>query len=46
MGYLAWSTGAARIHGGKQFGWISDIVPQETVKAEFRRLAAKYDTQP
>jgi len=46
MGYLAWGAGYARLHGGKQFGWISDIVPQEQVKAEFRRLAAKYDTQP
>jgi hypothetical protein len=35
----------ARIHGGKQFGWISDIVPQDQVKAEFRRLAKKYDAQ-
>ena len=46
MGYLAWGACYAKIHGGKQFGWISDIVPQETVKAEFRRLATKYDAQP
>jgi hypothetical protein len=46
MGYLAWGAGYARIHGGHQYGWISDVVPQETVKSEFRRLAAKYDTQP
>jgi len=46
MGYLAWGAGYARIHGGKQYGWISDIIPQEQVKAEFRRLAAKYDSQP
>jgi len=45
MGYLAWGAGYARIHGGKQFGWISDIVPQDQVKAEFRRLAKKYDAQ-
>lgn len=46
MGYLAWGAGYARIHGGKQYGWISDIIPQEQVKGEFRRLAAKYDSQP
>jgi len=45
MGYLAWGAGYARIHGGKQFGWISDAVPQDQVKAEFRRLAKKYDAQ-
>ncbi len=46
MGYLAWGACYARIHGGRQYGWISDVVPQEAVKSEFRRLAAKYDTQP
>jgi hypothetical protein len=45
MGYLAWGECYARINGGRQFGWMSDVVPQETVKAEFRRLAAKYDAQ-
>jgi len=45
MGYLAWGEAYARIHGGRQFGWVTDLIPQETVKAEFRRLAAKYDTQ-
>ncbi len=45
LGFLAWSEGAARIHGGKQFGWISDAIPQETIKAEFRRLARKYDSE-
>jgi hypothetical protein len=45
MGYLAWGAGYARIHGGRQYGWISDVVPQDQVKAEFRRLAAKYDAQ-
>ena len=45
MGYLAWGAGYARIHGGKQFGWISDAIPQDQVKAEFRRLAKKYDAQ-
>lgn len=45
MGYLAWGAGYARIHGGRQYGWISDTIPQEQVKREFRRLAAKYDAQ-
>lgn len=42
MGYLAWGAGYARIHG-RQFGWISDLIPQDQIKAEFRRLAKKYD---
>ena len=46
MGYLAWGAGYARIHGGKRYGWISDIIPQKTVKETFRRLAKKYDEQP
>ena len=46
MGYLAWGAGYAKLHGGHSFGWVSDIVPQEEIKAEFRRLAAKYDSQP
>lgn len=45
IGYLAWGKGYARIHGGKQFGWISDAVSQDEIKAEFRRLAKKYDSQ-
>jgi hypothetical protein len=45
MGYLAWGEAYARIHQGRQFGWLSNLIPQETVKAEFRRLAAKYDAQ-
>ncbi len=45
LGFLAWSAGAARIHDGKRFGWITDAVPQETIKAEFRRLAKKYDAE-
>ncbi len=45
MGYLAWGAGYARIHQGQQFGWISDLVPQDEVKREFRRLAARYDAQ-
>lgn len=43
LGYLAWSAGASRLHQGHQFGWISDVIPQDQVKSEFRRLAAKYD---
>ena len=45
IGYLAWGAGYARIHNGKQFGWVSDAIPQEEIKAEFRRLAKKYDEQ-
>ncbi|MCY2987670.1 MAG: amidoligase family protein [Planctomycetota bacterium] len=45
MGYLAWGPGYARIHG-RQFGWISDLIPQDQVKSEFRRLAKKYDAMP
>jgi hypothetical protein len=45
IGYLAWGAGYARIHGGHQYGWISDVIPQDQVKNEFRRLAAKYDSQ-
>jgi hypothetical protein len=45
MGYLAWGKGYARIHGGRQYGWIWDGIPQDTIKAEFRRLAKKYDAQ-
>jgi len=29
LGYLAWGRGYARIHGGKQYGWISDAIPQD-----------------
>jgi hypothetical protein len=46
LGYLAWGAGYARIHHGKQYGWIADCVTQDAVKAEFRRLAKKYDSQP
>jgi hypothetical protein len=45
IGYLAWGAGYARIHNGKQYGWVSDAIPQEEIKAEFRRLAKKYDAQ-
>ena len=45
MGYLAWGECYARIHEGRQYGWISDAIPQDAIKTEFRRLALKYDTQ-
>jgi len=45
MGYLAWGAGYARIHGGKQYGWLSEAIPQDEIKAQFRRLAKKYDAQ-
>lgn len=45
MGYLAWGAGYARIHAGRQYGWVSDVIPQDQIKSEFRRLAAKYDAQ-
>ncbi len=37
--------GYARIHGGRQFGWLGDAIPQTEIKKEFRRLAKKYDAQ-
>lgn len=46
LGYLAWGAGYARIHHGRQYGWISDRIAQDQVKAEFRRLATRYDAQP
>jgi hypothetical protein len=45
MGYLAWGNGYAKAHNGQQYGWISDAIPQDQIKNEFRRLAAKYDAQ-
>lgn len=45
LGFLAWSDRYARIHNGKQYGWITDLIPQEEIKAEFRRLAKKYDAE-
>ncbi len=45
LGYLAWGAGYARTHRGRQFGWIADAIPQDAVKAEFRRLAKKYDAE-
>ncbi|MFA5262222.1 MAG: amidoligase family protein [Opitutaceae bacterium] len=45
MGYLAWGEGYARIHNGKQYGWMLDAETQKVVKKEFRRLAKKYDAE-
>lgn len=45
IGYLAWGAGYARIHGGRQFGWLGGSITQDAVKAEFRRLAKQYDAQ-
>jgi hypothetical protein len=45
LGYLAWGRGYARLHNGKQFGWISEVIPQDEIKTTFRRLAKKYDEQ-
>jgi len=46
INFLAWGVDYGSVYDDRQFGWVSDIVPQELVKAEFRRLAAKYDSQP
>jgi hypothetical protein len=45
IGYLAWGPGYARIHNGRQFGWLGGPIAQDAVKAEFRRLAKKYDAE-
>jgi hypothetical protein len=29
----------------KNYGWISDAIPMKEIKAEFRRLAQKYDSE-
>jgi len=31
--------------GHRSYGWLSDAIPQDEIKAEFRRLAKKYDAQ-
>lgn len=43
FGFLAWGKGYAKLKGGKQYGWVSNIVSQDEVKKELRRLAKKYD---
>ncbi|MGL6194506.1 MAG: amidoligase family protein [Thermoguttaceae bacterium] len=44
LGYLAWGNGYAKLHKGKQYGWISNAIPMDEIKTEFRRLARKYDS--
>ena len=46
INFLAWGVDYGSVYDDRQFGWVSDIIPQEQIKAEFRRLAAKYDSQP
>ena len=43
LAYLVWGSYGKHPSHAHAFGWMSDIIPQETVKAEFRRLAKKYD---
>jgi len=43
--YLCWAAGSAKI-SGRSYGWIYDGIPREKVKAEFRRMAKKFDSQP
>ncbi|GHT23178.1 hypothetical protein FACS189419_06770 [Planctomycetales bacterium] len=45
LSYIGWQTGYARNLAGKQYGWITDIIPQDEIKKEFRRLAKKYDSE-
>ena len=45
LGYLKWAEGYRRVHGGRQYGWITDVIPQDEVKKELRRLAKKYDSE-
>lgn len=45
MGYLGWGEGYARTKGGRQYGWISNLIPQDEIRKEFRRLAKEYDAE-
>jgi hypothetical protein len=45
MGYLKWSEGYRRTNNGRQYGWVTDVIPQEAIRKEFRRLAKKYDSE-
>ena len=45
FGFLGRGNGYARLKGGKSYGWLSDIISQDAVKKEFRRLAKKYDAE-
>ena len=46
LGYLAWAEAYARRHGGNKYGLIApDLIPADTIMAEFRRLAKRYDSE-
>jgi hypothetical protein len=45
LGFLKWGDGYRRLNDGKQYGWVSDAIPQDEVKKELRRLAKKYDAE-
>ena len=45
FGFLGWGRGYRRLKGGHMYGWLTDLVPQDAIKKEFRRLAKKYDAQ-
>lgn len=45
FGFLGWGRGYQRLKGDHMYGWLSDLVPQDEIKKEFRRLAKKYDTE-
>jgi hypothetical protein len=36
MGYLAWGAGYARLHNGRQYGWISDLVVGHVARPDHR----------
>jgi len=40
LAFLGW----IKRNGHPQYGWVADVVPLETVIAEFRRLAKQYDS--
>ena len=45
FGFLGWGRGYAKLKGGHMYGWLTDLVPQDEIKKEFRRLAKKYDAE-
>lgn len=44
FGFLGWGDGYRRLKG-RSFGLLDDVVSEDRIKAEFRRLARKYDAQ-
>jgi hypothetical protein len=50
LAYLGWANGYARAIEKRQYGWLAGEVAglpsQDATKAEFRRLAKKYDAMP